>query len=184
MLNTQVLYCPNCGERKLGTENRHKYNCGGCGFQFYNNVAATASIVLRCGDEFLFSKRGREPSKGLLDFPGGFVDPGESLEAALTRETQEELNWQLGKVQYLFSFPNNYLYAEVLYATADAFFLCDVSDKPEVCPQDDVEALVWLPLDKVKLDMLAFDSMKKAVEALSSMSLSVNPNTLIGKPKA
>jgi len=177
----QNYYCPKCGLKGLRTENCHKYQCDECEFQFYKNVAATASIVLRCDDEVLFSRRGREPAKGLLDFPGGFVDPGESLEAALTREIKEELDWTLSGAQYLFSFPNTYLYAEVLYSTADAFFLCDVTDKPNVRPQDDVDALIWLKLGDVMPETLAFDSMKKAVTELSSMDFSSISNTL--RPK-
>lgn len=170
MQNKETCYCPQCGNKNLDTENDHKYVCGACGFQFFKNVAATASIVLRCGNEFLFSQRGREPSKGLLDFPGGFVDPGESLEMALTREIQEELGWTLNDVGYLFSFPNTYFYADVIYFTADAFFLCDVPEKPDVSPQDDVDALIWLQLADATPEKLAFDSMKKAVSALSAMN--------------
>lgn len=152
------------------SENDHRYNCSSCEFQFYNNVAATVSVVMVCGREILFAKRGRNPSKGRLDFPGGFVDPGESLEEALLREMQEELRWQPKTYQYLFSFANTYPFAGVTYKTADAFFLCKVDSKPDLFARDDVASLVWSSIDDLDRSHLAFDSMSKAVAALSGMT--------------
>lgn len=163
-------YCPRCGANALTSSNNHKYGCGNCGFELYNNVAATVSIVLCHGKEILFSQRAREPSKGLLDFPGGFVDPGESLEEALKRELSEELGWQADKFRYLFSFSNTYPYGGVVYRTADTFFLCKVDEKPQISAQDDVEALVWSSLDALKPEQLAFGSVTQTVAMLSQMS--------------
>lgn len=114
----------------------------------------------------MFAKRAREPSKGLLDFPGGFVDPGESLEEALAREMQEELGWVPDESRYLFSFANTYPYRGVVYNTADSMFVCEVAEKPRVQANDDVEELIWVSLGSLDRKLLAFKSMHKAVSAL------------------
>lgn len=51
---------------------------------------AAVSAVVREGRRFLLVMRGRAPSQGLLAFPGGRVEPGESPEDAVRRELLEE----------------------------------------------------------------------------------------------
>ena len=101
-----LTFCPRCGEDSLRPTAAKSVHCDACNFLYFHNNAAAAGTVIRCGDEVLFVERGLEPSKGLLDIPGGFVDYGESLEQAAIRETQEEVGVQLDRVEYLTSFPN------------------------------------------------------------------------------
>ena len=48
------------------------------------------SAIVRRDDKYLLVKRGNPPSKDMYAFPGGKVDPGESLEQAALRELLEE----------------------------------------------------------------------------------------------
>ena len=51
------------------------------------------AALIRRGNRFLICQRPAHKSQGLLwEFPGGKVEPGESLEQALIRECREELD--------------------------------------------------------------------------------------------
>ena len=52
-------------------------------------VLSVAGVVL-AGDQVLLVKRGRPPAKGIWSIPGGAVEVGETLQAALVREIREE----------------------------------------------------------------------------------------------
>ena len=69
-------------------------SCDACGSDGYSNPAvAVDAVALREGEsgtEVLLIRRGGEPWKGRLAFPGGFVDYGEDPEHAVLRELKEE----------------------------------------------------------------------------------------------
>jgi mutator protein MutT len=52
-------------------------------------IVGVGVVILRQG-KLLLEKRGNEPAKGKWSIPGGVVELGESLEAAVIRETKEE----------------------------------------------------------------------------------------------
>ena len=52
-------------------------------------VVGIGAVIIKDGKIALI-KRGNEPSKGKWTIPGGLVELGESLEAAVIRETKEE----------------------------------------------------------------------------------------------
>ena len=69
--------------------------CDDCG-QWPQPSLAVDAVTIR-GDEVLLIRRGREPWKGMLAFPGGFVDKGEDPQHAVLRELEEECGME-GKV--------------------------------------------------------------------------------------
>ncbi|PWV98751.1 ADP-ribose pyrophosphatase YjhB (NUDIX family) [Hoeflea marina] len=52
--------------------------------------ALAVSALVRRGDRFLLVLRANPPAQHMYAFPGGRVEPGESLEAAALRELEEE----------------------------------------------------------------------------------------------
>jgi|WetSurMetagenome_2_1015567.scaffolds.fasta_scaffold401929_2 NAD+ diphosphatase len=127
--NNDFKLCPMCGSRKISNVNNRKWLCSDCGFDLYNNVAAAVGIILsdRHGN-VLFEKRAKEPRRGFLALPGGFVNPDECLENAAVRECKEETGIEPLSVSYLCSFPNTYEYKNILYKTCDSFFTSDIPD--------------------------------------------------------
>ena len=56
---------------------------------YYDPKVAAVTIISREG-KVLLMRRAGDPGKGLWSVPGGYVDRGEVVEAAATREVQEE----------------------------------------------------------------------------------------------
>lgn len=56
---------------------------------------ATLGIILQDGNILLGEKKKGEIGTGVLSGPGGKLDPGETLEVCLIRETREELEIEL-----------------------------------------------------------------------------------------
>ncbi|MBW8361757.1 MAG: NUDIX domain-containing protein [Kaistella sp.] len=156
-------YCPKCGENTLIWDGEKKWNCNACDFVLYNNIAAAVAVVIRCGDEILLTKRNQMPKKGKLDLAGGFVDPEESAEQTCVRELFEELQLKLepSKLKYLGSFPNTYHYKGIDYRTLDLFYEYNTPEKfPVSLEISEISETVWIPLQEIDPDDLAFDSQK------------------------
>jgi len=161
-------HCPRCGEETLSWPRLHETVCRTCNFDFFLNVAAAVGVVIQVGDRLLLTRRLREPGAGLLDLPGGFIDPEESAEEGLRREVREELGLELDAVEYLFSFPNEYLYKGIMYRTVDLFFRARFPTVPPVSPLDDISGIVWAEPAEIDPAEVAFSSIRQALRRLEN----------------
>ena len=159
---TDFRHCPRCGTASLYKYDGRAIRCGDCGFVLYFNCAtAVAAFVIYQG-KLLLGVRGKEPEKGMLDFPGGFVEFDETAENALAREVHEEFNIHLSSLVYLASFPNDYLYEGLLYKTTDLYFICHVNDISSLKVMDEVTEFLLVAPEEVDLGKLAFASGRNA----------------------
>lgn len=141
--------------------------CGACGFLYYfNTAAAAAAFIEDAAGRLLLVRRDREPGKGRLAPPGGFIDAGETVAEALRREVREEVGLELGEAVFLVSYPNHYRYRGIDYPTLDLFFHARVADFGAARALDEAEGLVVAPLAEVAADQMAFPSMAKALSFL------------------
>lgn len=161
-----MLHCPKCGLRSFDFDGQKVYNCSNCHYEFFFNAATAVGALIVKEGQLLSVVRARNPGQGLLDLPGGFVDPGESLEEALRRELQEELSISPSVVQYYSSGPNRYLYNNIEYATCDAFFICEVDHYDNIQANDDISEYRWIPLKQINLQAFAFHSVQRVIETL------------------
>ena len=94
----------------------------------------------------LLARRGVEPFLGYWDTPGGFVEPGESLEECLRRELREEAGVEIAVGRLVASVPDSY--GPAGEATLNSFFECRLlSGEPR--PDDDVAELRWFAPDEL-----------------------------------
>jgi ADP-ribose pyrophosphatase YjhB (NUDIX family) len=165
---TQVFaFCPACGSRNGRAVTEKLFSCPDCDFRFYANPAAAVGGFLTNEDgDVLWVRRGKEPSKGKLNIPGGFVDPYESAEEALRREIREEVGFEVSEMIFLASFPNLYRYRGVLYHTVDMFFQCRIANAPEFQPNEEISEICYRPPETILFEELAFESTKSALRFL------------------
>lgn len=118
-----------------------------------------AAIILQ-GKHVLCAKR---PENGVLgdlwEFPGGKVEPGETLEDALHREIEEELSIQISIQEPFMSLVHQYPTHIVKVHT----FLCEW-ESGEMTPQahsdirfvslDELDELTWVAADDPVIDAL------------------------------
>ena len=156
-----IKHCPRCGCNAFITnDNGRSFNCEECHFNFYmNNSAAVACLIFNSQGKLLLARRAIEPAKGMLDLPGGFVEPMESAEEAVVREINEELGIQVTNAVYLASFPNEYIFSGFSVFTIDLAFVCEVDDLSLLVPADDVSEFEFIFPKDVKKEDLCSESM-------------------------
>lgn len=157
------IHCPRCGTPRVG-RTVNPFQCAACGFVFYfNPTVAAAAIVFRPDGQVLFIERAKEPAKGKLAFPGGFIDIGETVEAALRRETREEVGIEIHDLQLICSHPNEYLYKDVRYPVLDFIFSARTQSDAQPKALDAVAGVFWLDPKEVALEDLAFPSLREGL---------------------
>ena len=160
-------YCPCCGSSDFQIHDARSKHCAHCGFTYYHNAsAATVAVILNNKGELLVARRAFNPAKGTVDLPGGFEDPGESVDEGCLREVKEETGAEAEIVRYLISFPNTYSFSDFDVHTADCFFLCRLTAGQKVAASDDAAELRWIPLCDVRPEDFGLLSIRRGVERL------------------
>jgi len=115
------------------------------------------AALIESGGKLLVCQRRRDAAFALMwEFPGGKVEPGESLEAALARELREELGVAatVGAEVYRAT----HKYAEMPRAVELVFFRCDLAPGSAAPQNLAFEQIVWRePRDLPSLNFLPAD---------------------------
>lgn len=131
-LKNDFKLCPMCGSKNIENHGNRKWVCPDCAFDLYNNVASAVGVVIRDRyNNVLFEIRAKQPRKGYLALPGGFVDFDESAEEAVVRECREEIGVAVEGVKFLCTAPNTYEYKNIEYKTCDIFFTAELAPQFE-----------------------------------------------------
>jgi len=155
-----IKYCPKCGSKEFIFDGSRSFKCDTCGFHFFiNSSAAVAAVIVNEKGEVLLTRRAFNPGKGMLDLPGGFVDPMESAEAAIRREIKEELNLDIEEMQYLISYPNEYVFSGFSVFTIDLGFLCKVKSFEKMHVEDDISGYEFVSEKDVVFDEISSKSI-------------------------
>lgn len=100
----QQRFCGHCGTLMQDQRAGHERKCGNCGSQYFPRIDPAIIVLVTDGARCLL---GRQPSwpKGRYSTIAGFVEHGETLEAAVIREVKEETNIEVQTPRYVSSQP-------------------------------------------------------------------------------
>ena len=97
-------FCARCGERTVPGKAGWQRDCPACGANHFPRTDPVVIVLVTHGDEVLLGRSAFWP-EGMYSLLAGFVEPGETIEAAARREVAEESGIRLGAVGYLASQP-------------------------------------------------------------------------------
>jgi NAD+ diphosphatase len=97
-------HCARCGAPSRMIEAGWQRQCPDCGARHFPRTDPVVIMLILSGNDVLM---GRSPGwpDGMYSLLAGFVEPGETLEAAVRREVREEAGVEVGAVGYLASQP-------------------------------------------------------------------------------
>lgn len=134
--------CARCGARSLPALGGWQRQCPACGAQHFPRTDPVVIMLVTRGNRVLV---GRSPGwpEGVFSLLAGFMEPGETIEAAVRREVQEETGVRVGQVRYLASQPWPFPASLMIGCAAEALDDAITPDPVEI------EAALWLTREEM-----------------------------------
>jgi NAD+ diphosphatase len=97
-------FCAVCGAPTAMAMGGYRRDCGNCGAEHFPRTDPVVIMLAVRGERCLLGRQSRFPP-GMYSCLAGFVEPGETIEDAVRRETHEEAGITVGRVRYFASQP-------------------------------------------------------------------------------
>ncbi|NCO87696.1 MAG: NAD(+) diphosphatase [Rhodobacterales bacterium] len=135
-------FCARCGARSDIVMAGWQRSCPACGAHHFPRTDPVVIMLVTRGNDVLL---GRSPGwpEGMYSLLAGFVEPGETVEAAVRREVYEEAGIRVGAVSYLASQPWPFPASLMLGCRGDAVSHDILLDRNEL------EAALWISRERL-----------------------------------
>lgn len=97
-------HCARCGAPTVMEDGGWRRGCPACGAKHFPRTDPVVIMLVLSGEEVLLGRQAAWP-EGMYSLLAGFMEPGETVEDAVRRETLEEAGVAVGAVRYLCSQP-------------------------------------------------------------------------------
>ena len=140
-------YCSACGQPSDMTMSGWQRKCPSCNAAHFPRTDPVVIMLVVRGNKLLL---GRSPGwpEGMYSALAGFVEPGESLEAAVRREVREETGVTVGAVRYVaaqpWAWPNSLMLG----------FVAEAEDDAITVDEHELEDAIWLTREEM-VDVVA-----------------------------
>ncbi|QEE16564.1 NAD(+) diphosphatase [Promethearchaeum syntrophicum] len=112
------IYCGRCGKRFIYSLAEFALKCPSCNNTEYPHISPAVIIAIIKDNKILLAHNKQFPTN-LYSLIAGFVDPGENLEEAISREVKEEIGISICNISYFASQPWPFPNSLMLAFTAD-----------------------------------------------------------------
>ncbi|MDA7426511.1 NAD(+) diphosphatase [Thalassococcus lentus] len=135
-------FCSKCGARSEIHMAGWQRICPACGGHHFPRTDPVVIMLITHGNRCLL---GRSPGwpEGMYSCLAGFLEPGETMEAAVRREVYEEAGIRVGQVRYLASQPWPFPASLMIGAHGEA-----LDDEINIDPNE-IEDAVWVTREEV-----------------------------------
>ncbi|MGE5624437.1 MAG: NAD(+) diphosphatase [Bacillota bacterium] len=138
----QHRYCGRCGPLTESRRGGHERVCPACGTQSFPRLDPAIIVLVTDGERCLLGRQAAWP-KGRYSTIAGFVEHGETLEAAVVREVQEETDVRVHRPRYVSSQPWPYPGSLMLGFRAEA------KTSAIRCNDGELEHAAWFSRDDI-----------------------------------
>lgn len=149
-------FCPKCGGKLKITKEHEmpRLQCLKCKFIFYQDSKPTASAIIlnKKNDMILLGRRKIEPSKGMWDIIGGFLEKDEHPKAGIIREVREETGLEIEILDMIGFFMDSYNNENDSISTLNICYVARKKSGQEK-PDDDVSELKWFEISALPKEL-------------------------------
>ncbi|TCD16454.1 NAD(+) diphosphatase [Oricola cellulosilytica] len=143
--NRSHRFCARCGQESEIADGGYKRSCPSCNAQHFPRTDPVVIMlaVTPENDACLLGRSAHFPEK-MYSCLAGFVEPGETIESAVRRETEEESGIRVGKVAYYASQPWPFPHTLMIGCHA-------VAENTDIRTDDELEDCRWFSREEVRL---------------------------------
>ena len=135
-------FCAACGQPSDMIQMGWQRSCAACGTQHFPRTDPVVIMLITRGNNVLVGRSPHWPER-MYSLLAGFVEPGETIEAAVRREVFEESGIEVGRVSYLASQPWPYPSSLMFGCSGEA-----LGDEIEIDPVE-IEDAIWVSREEM-----------------------------------
>ena len=132
----RVNFCQSCGGKLTSEKAGWEKTCKECNFKQFPRIDPVVIMLIKKGNEILLGRSHGWPKK-MYSCLAGFIEPGETIEAAAEREAMEESGIKLKNVRYITSQPWPFPASLMMGCTGEA------QNRSLKIDKDELEDAIW-----------------------------------------
>ena len=149
----RVNFCQNCGGKLSSEKAGWEKACESCSFKQFPRIDPVVIMLIKRGNNILLGRSHGWPEK-MYSCLAGFIEPGETIEAAAEREAMEESGIRIKNVEYITSQPWPFPASLMIGC------VCEAQNRTIKIDKDELEDVIWI-------------SKEKAFQALNGLEKSI-----------
>lgn len=148
----QTVFCPRCGAKLVESSDFTAMECPDCGNLLFPRIDPCIIVLVRREGKILLARH-TQRNQDIYACLAGYVEPGETIEAAVRREVFEETGITIRNIQYRGSqswpFPRQLMLG----------FYADYDSGEIVCQKEEITDAQWFDPDNLTVATPALGSI-------------------------